>query len=310
MEVNVCLIFLILFSAPLFVIGIWGMSAASEIPASITTMQCAMVSFPYNLMEGVDTANGGKWIGIKPLAVGLATMATDMTTKIGEIQNQMSDTSFVKTKGDEITVLITAIPDNFINLLVQKPSAAAVDAIQMNYLKMTGPFTTENTLSWRINKSAFLQVEVIGAMLAGIKTGLDSVTPNFTPIKSAIDSGVTSLNSLTVEVEKMYTSMGGLGEFMDPLKGSMIMGIRNFFVWMIIFGMINVVFAVLIMVCKFKKGRIFLHISWCCMGLSMIFMFLFMSILYPLSFVLFNFCEVLQMVVESEAKMNTLDLKA
>lgn len=95
MEVNLCLILLILFSAPLFVIGIWGMSAASEIPASITTMQCAMVSFPYNLMEGVDTANGGKWIGMKPLAIGLDTMAKDMSTKIGEIQNQMSDTSFV-----------------------------------------------------------------------------------------------------------------------------------------------------------------------------------------------------------------------
>lgn len=71
MEVNVCLILLIMFSAPLFVIGIWGMSSASEIPASITTMQCAMVSFPYNLMEGVDTSNGGKWIGTKQLATGL-----------------------------------------------------------------------------------------------------------------------------------------------------------------------------------------------------------------------------------------------
>lgn len=71
--------------------------------------------------------------------------------------------------------MIKAIPDNFINLLVQKPNAAATDAIQMNYLKMTGPFTTENTLSWRINKSAFLQIEVIGAMLAGINTGLAAV---------------------------------------------------------------------------------------------------------------------------------------
>lgn len=46
------------------------------------------------------------------------------------------------------------------------------------------------------------------------------------------------------------------------------------------------------------------------MGLSMIFMFLILVIMYPLSFVLFNFCEVLQLVVESEAKMKTLDLGA
>lgn len=46
------------------------------------------------------------------------------------------------------------------------------------------------------------------------------------------------------------------------------------------------------------------------MGLSMIFMFFFMSILYPLSLVLFNFCEVLMLVVKSEADMMTLDLKA
>jgi len=68
MELNVCLIFLILFSAPLFVIGIWGLASAAEIPDSMTTMQCAMVSFPYNLLKGVGTANGGKWIGLHNLA--------------------------------------------------------------------------------------------------------------------------------------------------------------------------------------------------------------------------------------------------
>lgn len=147
-------------------------------------------------------------------------------------------------------------------------------------------------------------------MLKGINDGLNSVTPMFVPIKDAISAGVTSLNALEINIDDMYKSMGDLGSFMDPVKGAMVMAIRNFFIWMIIFGGINVVFAILIMQCKFKKGRYFLHFSWCCMGLSMIFMFLILVIMYPLSFVLFNFCEVLNMVVESEAKMLTLDLGA
>lgn len=77
-ELNICLIFLILFSAPLFVIGIWGLASAAEIPDSMTTMQCAMVSFPYNLMYGVSTANGGKWIGIQPLANKLEDMKNNL----------------------------------------------------------------------------------------------------------------------------------------------------------------------------------------------------------------------------------------
>lgn len=106
----------------------------------------------------------------------------------------------------------------------------------------------------------------------------------------------------------MYEDMGKAGEGLDPVKGGMINATRNFFVWMIIFGAINVFFAIMIMVCKFKKGRIFLHISWCCMGFSMIMMFLILVVLYPLSFILFNLCEVLQLVMKSEADMNTLDL--
>lgn len=44
------------------------------------------------------------------------------------------------------------------------------------------------------------------------------------------------------------------------------------------------------------------------MGISMIFMFLILVILYPLSFILFNFCEVMKIVIDSEAGYNTLDL--
>jgi hypothetical protein len=113
MELNICLIFLILFSAPLFVIGIWGMAASSEIPDSITTMQCAMVSFPYNLMNGVATANGGQWIGIKPLAVGLVSVVNNLESKINAIKNEMSDTTFVTTKSNSLTALIDALPTNF-----------------------------------------------------------------------------------------------------------------------------------------------------------------------------------------------------
>jgi hypothetical protein len=37
-EVNICLILLIVFSAPLFIIGIWGMAASTEIPASLSSL--------------------------------------------------------------------------------------------------------------------------------------------------------------------------------------------------------------------------------------------------------------------------------
>lgn len=94
-ELNICLILLILFSVPLFIIGIWGMASASEIPDSLTTIQCAMVTFPYNLMNGVDTNNGGRWIGISPLIIQLNTIVNDLESKVNAIQNQMSDTTFV-----------------------------------------------------------------------------------------------------------------------------------------------------------------------------------------------------------------------
>lgn len=94
------------------------------------------------------------------------------------------------------------------NMLVQRPDMVPVNAIKMNYLKMTGPYTTDNTLSWRLNKSALLQVTVIGAMLQGIQTGLNSVTPAFTPIKTAINTGVTSLTTLKDNMQKMYDNLG------------------------------------------------------------------------------------------------------
>lgn len=69
---------LIIFSAPLFVIGIWGMAAAVEIPDGLSKMQCAMVSLPANLIYGVKTANGGRWIGIQPLANRLVNVKDNL----------------------------------------------------------------------------------------------------------------------------------------------------------------------------------------------------------------------------------------
>lgn len=63
----------------------------------------------------------------------------------------MSDVTFVKTRGDNLKTKIQAIPTNFQNKLVQKPNEAAVNAIQMEYLKLTGPYTSDNTLSYRLD---------------------------------------------------------------------------------------------------------------------------------------------------------------
>jgi len=86
-ELNFCLIMLIIFSAPLFVVGIWGIASSSEIPDSIGSMQCALVSFPYNLMYGVDTNNGGRWIGMTPLADELETVSSGLVNKINSIND-------------------------------------------------------------------------------------------------------------------------------------------------------------------------------------------------------------------------------
>lgn len=109
-----------------------------------------MVSFPYNLLNGANTANGGKWIGLRKLAVELDKMKTDLKSNIESIQSKMSDTSFVQTRKDGLTTKIKAIPTNFQNKLVQRPDKAATETIQMEYLKLTGPDTTENTLSYRL----------------------------------------------------------------------------------------------------------------------------------------------------------------
>jgi len=97
----------------------------------------------------------------------------------------MSDVSFVQTRKDGLTTKIKAIPTDFQNKLVQRPDMAETNRIQMEYLKLTGPETTENTLSNRLLTVALAQVDAYGAMLQGIKDGLSGL--------SQIDTVVTQI---------------------------------------------------------------------------------------------------------------------
>lgn len=53
LELNCCLIFMCMASAPLFVMGIWGMAASGELPDSLALIHCAIISMPENLLKGV-----------------------------------------------------------------------------------------------------------------------------------------------------------------------------------------------------------------------------------------------------------------
>jgi hypothetical protein len=48
--------------------------------------------------------------------------------------------------------------------------------------------------------------------------------------------------------------------------------------------------------------------SWCVVGLLMILLFLLLSVMYPLSYVLFGTCEVIQTVLANEQGLNRYNL--
>lgn len=77
---------------------------------------------------------------------------------------------------------------------------------------------------------------------------------------------------------------------------------------MIVVGIINSFFSALILLCTLKKIRYFLHMSWCVVGLLMILLFLLLSVMYPLSYVLFGTCEVIQTVLANEQGLNRYNL--
>jgi hypothetical protein len=65
-----------------------------------------MVAFPYNLLNGATTSSGGIWMGLKPLAIKLTDVSTTLEAKVNEIANSMSDTTFVKTRKDNLSTKI------------------------------------------------------------------------------------------------------------------------------------------------------------------------------------------------------------
>lgn len=81
--------------------------------------------------------------------------------------------------------------------------------------------------------------------------------------------------------------------FNGGAKKAMFQSTNTFFVFMIIMGGINVAFSILIMLTSVKCFRMILHFQWCFMGLLMMIMFLLLAVIYPVSLVMFEFCELL-----------------
>jgi hypothetical protein len=73
---------------------------------------------------------------------------------------------------------------------------------------------------------------------------------------------------------------------------------------MIVMAGINVLAGFVMLIKPNKKIRYMFHITWCILGLLSILLFLIMIILYPLTFVLFDVCQILQTVIASKAGMD------
>jgi hypothetical protein len=77
------------------IVGIWGVVASGEMPASLTAMQCTVISIPENLMLGTAIKPTGQWIGTVPLATQLAAVSNRLLTDITSVSNSLGDISFV-----------------------------------------------------------------------------------------------------------------------------------------------------------------------------------------------------------------------
>jgi hypothetical protein len=94
-EKNFPIILLIAVSVFLMIVGIWGVVASGEMPASLTAMQCTVISIPENLMLGTAIKPTGQWIGTVPLATQLAAVSNRLLTDITSVSNSLGDISFV-----------------------------------------------------------------------------------------------------------------------------------------------------------------------------------------------------------------------
>jgi len=93
-----------------------------------------------------------------------------------------------------------------------------------------------------------------------------------------------------------------MGSFKNAM-GSMRISFGVFYGLIIGVGSLTLVAVVFIVVLKWRRFRIFLHIAWCFMSLFMVLGFLLSIVTVPLSVVYLELCDLLRITLRSSADM-------
>lgn len=262
---------------------------------------CALVGFLDNITYGDKTL---KWIGISPAADTLSNLAGTIQNVIDQLKNQQVDTSKKNLINSKLTTCINDI-DNLYNnnklmTVVRADTSASPNPYTPDFISNLGDKSTSGTVCYALYTEMTVKNSTVQSTADEMNSNINSISQVSSSFQSAIDSAKSVAKSMSSSMTSALDSLKSTGTTVNSAGDGLNQGSTAVFAVTLTFGLIAIISLVLVKFCNLKIFNKFTHISWCLLGLFTILGFLLASILYPVSILAVEVCDLFSAILNDQ----------
>jgi len=130
-----------------------------------------------------------------------------------------------------------------------------------------------------------------------MSSNLNDFKTQTSTFQNAINQAATQANDIGSNMKSSLNSLKDSGDSVNGAGNALSSGATAVFAICLTFSLIAIISLVLVKFCNLKIFNKFAHISWCLLGLFTIFGFLMASILYPVSILAVEVCDIFNAIL-------------
>jgi hypothetical protein len=283
--------------------GLAGIIVSGGIATGGQKTACAMVSMLDTLVTGSPP---DQWIGISPAVTKIEQVLSNFTNIINSLNNVGTNFTDLNNKLGLASTAITNMYTNRNGLTLPDPDPTNSGQTYIpDTISKLGPTATLSTITGSMKKEMDIKSDIVQTASTLLNSSIGSLKGQTQPIHDAIQSGVDMAKTIKDSVTGYLNDVGDYGDQANTgtnLTGTILLVI---FVVVLVVSALALGSILLVKLCKLKLFNKLTHLTWCLLGLFMILGWILSTLLFPLSIVMVEACQVIDSFLTDPAFFNS-----
>jgi tetrahydromethanopterin S-methyltransferase subunit B len=255
------------FSSGAAIICIVGLAYAKGFLKSCSALNCAILTFYYDITNGQTTTITPKWIGIEGIYSTLTGMKTKLKTISDSVDGTFSGDGFLDTDPPKYQKSLDDLYTSYSPRTLANPNPGNVSVTKNpvipSYIKLYGKSTTTNTAQYAIAQEYDATITGSKTVVRQIKQFSQAIKSNINDIQSQLDNIANQIKSLNSTIDSFSQSViSNLITAQGQMKTNGLTIFYIFFSLILGLNVINIIGIIMFGCCKSGFFKWFSHLSW------------------------------------------------